>query len=449
MPKTNGNLLKLMDAMIERAQLEKAAANLDLASDGKTSHPSANVADGTRPASEGERSSENSADVKKDVPNNVEEAGSKNTPGDSKKPTDTMGTQSMSSDESRAGNVDTPKGTPSMASNAAVGPNPKTKYSADQLVGEANSILAEMAKILDIPQEKAAGEEAPAEQGEQKAEPAAEAPAEQGEAQETPAQETAPSDPPQTQQDDKSAAEAAELYKKAAEKYPEDEEAGYVAASMLIDYLNGQEKSAGAQDAYSGVVSEIIKTAEHDADTYAAFMDGYQKSMTGQTKKAQDPAALMGAMGGMGGMGGGAPPADMGGGGAAPDPAALAALAGGGPEGAMAGGEGGGMGGEELDDEAVIEALAEALDQAGITPEELAEVVAEAQGGAPAEAAEGEAEAEAGEGMEEAGEAMEEAAGAEEGKEAAAKPASQEKKAAAASSKTDALKDAVRKLVRG
>jgi hypothetical protein len=107
------------------------------------------------------------------------------------------------------------------------------------------------------------------------------------------------------------------------------------------------------------------------------------------------------------------------------------------------------MGGEELDDEAVIEALAEALDQAGITPEELAEVVAEAQGGAPAEAAEGEAEAEAGEGMEEAGEAMEEAAGAEEGKEAAAKPASQEKKAAAASSKTDALKDAVRKLVRG
>jgi hypothetical protein len=456
MGKTNGNLLKLMDAMIERAQLEKSASNLDLASDGKSSHPSANVDDGTQPAKEGERSAENSADIAKDVPDNVEQAGSKNTPGDSKKPTDTMGTQSMSSDEARAGNVDTPKSTPSMASNPAVGPNPKTKYGSDQLIGEANSILGELAKVLNISTEKAAsGDEAPAEEA-----PAEEAPAsEEAPAEEAPAEEAPQSDPPQTQQGDKEAADAAELYKKAAGQYPEDEEAGYVAASMLINYLNGDgtEKQAADGDAYTSVVGEIVKNAEADADAYVSFMQGYQKAMHGQLKKEAggDPAALMAAMGGgaggpegaMGEMGA------MGGAEGGADPAALAALAGGGgPEEAMLGGEGGEMGGEELDDEAVIEALAEALDEAGITPEELAQVVAEAQGEIPAEM-EGEAAAEEGAGEEELAAGEDEAAegeALEEGLEAqaAAKSAPHVKKAAAASS-TDALKAAVRKLVRG
>lgn len=444
MPKTNGNLLQLMDQMLKQAELEKEAGNLDLASDGKTSHPSANVEDGTQPAKEGERSSENSADIAKEVPSNVEEAASKNTPGDSKKPSDSMGTQSMSSDESRAGNVDTPKSQPSMASNPAVGPNPKTKFGSDQLIGEANSIMGELAKLLDIPQEKAAGEE---------------------ESTETPAaEEGTQSDPQPTQQDDKEAADSAELYKQAAEKHPEDEDAGYVAAEMLINYLNGGvDKQASDANAYTSVVGDITKAAEADADAYVGFMSGYQDAMQ---KKAQDPAALMAALGG-GGAGGAGPEAMMGGGGpeaamggpeammgggeGAPDPAALAALAGGSPEMGAEGGEGGGMGGEELDDEAIIEALAEALDEAGISPEELAEVVAEAQGGAPAEEAEALAVEGEGEGEVEAG-AEEALAGAEElgGMEAqaAARSASHVKKAAAAGS-IDALKKAVSKLVRG
>ena len=446
MTKTNGNLLQLMDAMLKQAELEKEAGNLDLASDGKTSHPSANVEDGTQPAKEGERSSENSADIAKDVPDNVEEAASKNTPGDSKKPTDSMGTQSMSSDESRAGNVDTPKSQPSMASNPAVGPNPKTKFGSDQLIGEANAIMGEIAKLLDVPQEKAAGEAATTEAPE--------------------GAEGTQSDPQLTQQDNKEAADSAELYKQAAVKYPEDEDAGYVAAEMLINYLNGgTDKQASDADAYTSVVGDITKAAEADANAYIGFMEGYQKAMQ---KKAQDPAALLGALGGGAGgagpeamMGGGGPEAMMGGAGpeammgegeGAPDPAALAALAGGAPEMGAEGGEGGEMGGEELDDEAIIEALAEALDEAGITPEELAEVVAEAQGGAPAEEAEAATgEAEAGAEMAGAGEG-EELAGAEglAGMEAqaAAKSAPHVKKAAAAGS-VDALKEAVSKLVRG
>jgi len=89
-----------------------------------------------------------------------------------------------------------------------------------------------------------------------------------------------------------------------------------------------------------------------DAESYIGFLQGYQDSM--------QKASMMGA--------------DMAG---APADAAAA-----GPEVAM--GAEGGEGGEggELDDDAVVEALAEALDEAGVTPEELAQAVAEARAAA-------------------------------------------------------------------
>ena len=403
--RTHGSILQMMDRLLEQADLEKQATNLDLASDSKSTHPSSNVDDGTRPATEGARSAENKADVAKDVPANVEEAGSKNQAGGSKKPTDDMGTQSMGSDEGLKGNVDTPKSTPSMANNEAVGPNPKTKFGADQLIGEANSILADLAKIVNVDPEKAAAE---------------------GNA-EKPAEKPAETKPEGESEEKASEEQLVGMYKEAAEKYPEDEEAGYVAATMLMDYLDNQKS---ANDRYSQVVDTITKKAQADAENYVSFLRGYQDSLS---KAAQDPAALAALAGAAPGadamppdMGGAMPP-DMGGG-AAPDLAAL-------------GGEGGEMGGAGPDDEAVIEALAEALDEAGITPEELAEAVAEAQGGeAPVE------EAAAAAGAEEGA-----AEGVEEGAEEAVEKGSSKKQKPLKkqASKKDTLKEAVRKLIRG
>ena len=68
---THGSVLAQMDNFLERVREgelgKEAAANLDLAGDAKSTHPSANVDDGTQPAREGSRSSENEADVKKMV----------------------------------------------------------------------------------------------------------------------------------------------------------------------------------------------------------------------------------------------------------------------------------------------------------------------------------------------------------------------------------------------
>jgi len=149
----------MMDNLLkETADLEKAsAANLDLASDGKSTHPSAKVDDKTQAAREGSRSAENEADVRKDVPDNVEESGSKNAPGGSKKPSDSMGTVSMDADSGLQGNVDTPKKDHSQSmSDSGPGDGSETfsgdwdKASAADLLGEANGILADIAKIAAV-----------------------------------------------------------------------------------------------------------------------------------------------------------------------------------------------------------------------------------------------------------------------------------------------------------
>lgn len=433
--KPHDSILQMMDNLLKEVNLEKQAANLDLASDSKSSHPSANVDDGTRPASEGARSAENKADIAAQVPNNVEESESKNMDGGSKKPTDDMGTVSMDSDTAAAGNVETPKKDHSNSMSDS-GPGDDTfsgnwdKASA-ALLDEANGLLGEIAKIAG---DEIKPEDAPA------AEPAAaDAPA-AGEAQpasdpsegagETPAADAGAGD-------DKSASDVVGMYKAASAKFPEDEEAGYVAASMLVDYLSGQEKQASS---HAQVVADLRKEAQADAEAYHGFLQGYTDSLTKQSM----PAGLEGLMGGGGGEGGppmpeGEMPPEGGGG---DEEAAMAALAGaGGP-----GGEGGEEGGGELDDEAVIEALAEALDEAGVTPEELAEAVAEAQGGggeAPmgGEGAEGALAGLGGGapmGGPEGGPPMEVAAAA-----------TRARTKSAAASKKGALKAAVQQLVRG
>jgi hypothetical protein len=356
--RTHGSIINMMTQISKDIDLTKqAAANLDLASDAKSKHPSSREDDGTIPATEGARSAENEADVPKTAPGtSINEAAAQNPENGSENFADSQGTQSMDADESAAGNVDTPKKDHSK-SMSDKGPGDQTfdgnydKAAAD-IMGEANAVLAELA-ALNATEKPAAAKSANANKPEAG--------------------------------DDKQASEAVEFYKTAAETYPEDEAAGYAAAGMLMDYLTQDEMAKQAEDAqYVQAVEELTKQASNDAELLVAAMQGYQEKLAegyGDEMPEGMPGGEM--LGGEEGAGAMLPPELMGGGGAE-----------------MAGENGGG----DLSDEETIEALAEALDEAGVTPEELAEAVSGAEGG--------EAEMANGEGADVAPEAMEVAASA-------------------------------------
>ena len=381
---THGSVLEQMDTFLElvrEGELGKeAAANLDLAGDAKSTHPSANVDDGTKPATEGSRSSENEADVKKTTPGSINNDDAKNQEGGSTNFADTQGTESMASDSGLKGNVDTPKKDHSKAMSDA-GPGDDTfdnnwdKASAAEqaslLLKEGNGILEAVAGLSKKAGED--GEEAPA------AAPAGGEPAQAPEAAptETPPAEGQPAEgQPADGGGDKEAQARADLYKEAAEKHPEDMEAGYVAASLLAQQL-GLGETKEAADAVKEQVAEAVaglrKQAEADADLFCSFLKGYGEKQAGLEE------LLAGAGGGAGAPGaeGGAPAAladegeaggEMGVGGAPGAPGAEAALG--------ADGEG-----AEPSDEESVEAIAELLDEAGVTAEDLAAALAEAQGG--------------------------------------------------------------------
>jgi len=374
---THRSVMTLMDTFLVQADLqEKQGSNLDLAGDAKSTHPSANVDDKTKPAQEGARSSENEADVRKSVPDTINDESSKNTEGtEGATVNGDQGTTTMASDSGLKGNVDTPKKDHSQSmSDSGPGDGSETfkgdwdkASAASKLMGEANGLLADLAVTL-----KAAGEEMPAAD-------AGDAAPTEGKADAAPVVDATPAES-QPASEDKASSEVVELYKTAAEQYPGDVEAGYTAAALLAQHL-GMLKDASADDD-AAAVKMIRKEAAADAKNYVEFLKGFAEAVQ---KNAQplggmggDPAALAALSGGAGGMGAG----DMGAGGMG---------AGGMEEGGEMGGEeagleglmggGGGEGGEEGGSEEIIEALAEALDEAGVSPEDLAQAVAEAQGG--------------------------------------------------------------------
>ncbi len=388
---THGSVLEQMDHFLDRVREgelgKEAAANLDLAGDAKSTHPSANVDDGTQPAREGSRSSENEADVKKQTPNSIDNADTQNQAGGSTNFADSQGTQSMAADSGLKGNVDTPKKDHSKSMTDA-GPGDDTfdqnwdkASAADKsslLLKEGNEILAAVAGLSKKAGED--GEEAPA------AAPAEGGPAQQPDAAptETPSTESPPAEgQPADGGGDKEAQARVALYKTAAQQYPEDMEAGYVAASMLAQQLGlgvTKEAAEAAQQQTAAVVDAVRKQAAADAAIYCGFLDGYEKQR-GQEKQGGLEELLGGAGGGAGA------------------PAALAdegeaggemGIGGGGVEGAegaegAAGLEGAGgemaAGGEEPSDEESVEAIAELLDEAGVSAEDLAAALQEAQGG--------------------------------------------------------------------
>ncbi|HUX02943.1 MAG TPA: hypothetical protein VMY35_18445 [Phycisphaerae bacterium] len=346
MPPTHGSAIRLIDGFLKQADadLTKKASNLDLAGDAKTTHPSANVDDKTKPAPEGARSAENEADVKKNVPNTINDAASENKGGEEEGATvnGDQGTSTMSADSGLKGNVDTPKKDHSKSMSDS-GPGDDTfggnwdkASAASALVGEANALLADVAMLSGVKQS------------------AAKQPS-------TTAQTPAPED------------DAVALFKAAAEEYPEDVEAGYVAASLLAQQL-GLMKDAGAEDETAEAVAEIQKEAAVDAMNYVDYLTGYSEQLEkAAMPMGADPAALA-ALAGEGDAGG-----EMG-----VEEMAEGAEDEGGPEDvaedALEGGEDEGGMGEEVGGD-VLDQLAAVLAEAGIDPEVLAQALAEREGG--------------------------------------------------------------------
>lgn len=169
-------------------------------------------------------------------------------------------------------------------------------------------------------------------------------------------------------------AKAAALVKEATDKFPAAFQGGYAFAEKVAGLLL---KEADAADP---AVTKVAAEAENDAIKVAEFLMGFAKTAGDEMASllggmpAGDPgavapeAALAGAadLGGGGGMPGGMPAADP---------------------GLGLGGEGGAPAGGSPDEEQIIQALADALQAQGVTPEQLAEALAQEgseAGGAPA-----------------------------------------------------------------
>lgn len=334
MSNTNGNALDLVSGFLKEARAKKSANLSKSATDPSdpTSHPVMKVDDGTKPAQTGARSSENTSDVKKALGEGGITGQEDANSADQHKPSDDIGTKTQASDEVK-GNVATPKATKDA---------PESSHPTNALFNEKYSSVTEIGKrlvaaISDLT--KAANV--------------------------TLTQAPVATPAPTTNKE-------AELKTAAAQKYTEDAEAGYLAAELLARSMGFGKEAAAEQAQVDSCIGNIVKSAEADAELFVDFLAGHMQGVhEAQTKKAnhlpEDPAAagggelppeLAAAMGGGGGEMGGGPPPEMGGG---PPP------------------EMGGGGGEGGD--ATIEALAQALDEAGVTPEELVAALEAEMGG--------------------------------------------------------------------
>jgi hypothetical protein len=158
----------------------------------------------------------------------------------------------------------------------------------------------------------------------------------------------------------------AELQKRAAaEKYREEAEAGYAAAQILAtNVATALSKQASANDEEAVAMEKIAavrKAAEQDAGIFIDFMRGHLDAMNKKAEPEPEPEPEAEAE----------PEAE-------PAPGPDAGGEGGGDQLAamMGGGGGGAPGGGGENPEAKLEAIAAALEEAGITPEELAEAIA-------------------------------------------------------------------------
>lgn len=369
------NALACVDQYLTEIRMSKTAALKKKATDptDPTTQPVMKAPDGTVKATTGSRAAENDSDVKKDYGDAGNTGQEDANSASSEHPSDSIGTQKMDASQTK-GNVQTPKATLSKPTKAdgdgGESPNHPSnatfseKYSS--LLTKGNNFLSKMASLTEKKVAAPATEAAAAKEG-------------------NPVPTQAPKAAAATKPD-------GDEKKLAAAKYPDEAEAGYVAAALLAEELGFTKRAAPeVNPATQEQAERLVKFAFQLADDYCDLLDGLEKKSEEMPvpaerkfpaapykpksknqakeelgKKANEgfpggdpsgagmipPEAMAGDMAGMGGGAGGPPP---------------------GPEGGMAHPGG--------DEEAVIEQLAQALQQAGITPEQLAEAVAAEQGG--------------------------------------------------------------------
>jgi hypothetical protein len=339
---------------------------------GETSHPVKNVDDRTEKAKEGERSSENAADVKKDqgsasVDSTPEakaasaidvaarfakkaEGGAVQTPGSAADDHLQIGTNVQATGDDPANETGKAKGGKEDPGSSHPARTDNDALDGHKYAYDANTPLEKMANDFKDLGENICAQIAWMSQ--------------QGGNQKTAAAATAqangkPATPPE------STKQAGAL----------DPELAAQAGWELAGLLNGTMDKQAADAMVENTVTEIIKTASADADRTAAFFNDYfaqlNKQAEGEGEPPADPSQPPGGEMPPGGAGGGDPAAMMAamGGGAGADPMGGA---GGPPPGAGGGGE-----------DAEAQQLAAVLEQLGITPEELqAAMAAEAGGGA-------------------------------------------------------------------
>lgn len=387
----NNETLSLFNDVLASLKMSKQAAVKSAV--GETTHPVKNVDDGTTPADEGARSEENTSDVKEELGSggvtgqeDAESVKDVSTEGGSE------GTQPQASDEVK-GNVPTPKSTVDKPGKDGLGdsseghPSNQTfeeKYSSVRNLG--NKIAADIAMLAK----------------EAKAAPKAEVKA-----------------PVKVEKKAEVKTE-----KKAALEKVADFLQGYRAAEALDQ--SAQTQAQMGKQAAAQMSSEIVKKAEKDAEAYCEFLKGYVEARQGSVKKAEHvklseedkfkigyeigtalrKEAAAGTLTEEKVQYGLSKLAEMTGEEVAPEElAALMGAEGGAPEGMPVGApegmpEEGMISPEELEagagaeggDEAPaseeeLMALAQVLDEAGVTPEELIASMEEAQGGAGAEVA--------------------------------------------------------------
>lgn len=374
---SNESLMAMMDTLLKQASHAEKRALSDISGPEPTTHSVMSADSGTKPATQGARSAENEADIKEEFGDVLAVTGQEDAESASsfeKDEADDIGTQTSDADEMR-GNVQQPKATKDAPPDS--GPGDETfseKYSAASVVASGNRLLALLSRLPGL-NKSAEGEEEEEEGEEGEEGESAEAESAEGESAEAEAAEGEE----EGEEEEKAASvkRASSREKRAAaEKYREDAEAGYVAAKMITEQLLN--KQAEEKEAIA-LAENIIKTAHADAETLCEFLDSHEKGT--KAMHAVKKAALRKR-----GMPEEALPVMGEGGELAPEEGAMIPpeiLAAGAPEGGEMGVETGGGGGDE---EAAIDALADALAEAGVTPEELAQTIAEVgnEEGAPA-----------------------------------------------------------------
>lgn len=173
-------------------------------------------------------------------------------------------------------------------------------------------------------------------------------------------------------QSTKQAAAAAPAQKTAGDLDPR---LAYMAGSELAGLLSGTMDKRAADQMVQDTLALVVKQAADDAELFTNYARDFLKRAEGEEGAETDPSAGGGgeelaAPGGEGGAGGGGEEAMMAalGGGAGGDP-----MGGGAPGGDPMGGGGGG--------DAEAQQLAQILEQLGVTPEELQAALAEQAGG--------------------------------------------------------------------